>query len=735
MTRFMLALVLAASTLASVFGQTQNLVERQADANVTITTAEVLLDAVVRDKKGRIVRDLTIADFEVYEDNTRQDLKSSRFIVRDSAASEASLAAKSVRDSALAKKIADKSTGGASALAFVFDRLKPESRGNVRQAAMSYVGNGVKAAEIAGVFAIDQSLKVVQPFTNDEQLIREAVDRASSMNSSTYYLASELDRGASRGSHAATAFGGQIGLDREGPAQKTSVVAGSAVNATSIADAIMARMTQLSLEVFERLERDQQGFATTDAMLAVIESLNQLPGRKSVIFFSDGLAIPTAVQPQFQSIINAANRANVSIYTVDAAGLRSESATGESRRQINALAARSANRGNSSGEDTSGQPLTRDLESNENLLRLNPHSGLGQLADQTGGFLIRDTNDLESGLQRIDEDMAAYYLLSYTSQNQNYDGRFRQIEVKLKRPGLDVRSRKGYFAINGSFAAPVLGYEAPALAIAIANRRPQDLAVRTTALSFPEARRPGLVPVIVEVPARFVTFATDNQKKSYTTNFSVVVLIRNDQRQVVRKLSNQYVLAGALDKLEAARQGNVLFYREIELKPGEYTVETIVHDALGDKAGTHQAALEVPAAVDDARLRLSSVVIVKRAEQLKSGEQKNVNPFHYGEMLLYPNTGEALHKSMTRQLTFFFTAYTAKAALPPAKFTIEVMKNNQTVGKVIDTLPAPDTQGRIQYASALPLEQFTPGDYQLKITVPDERGAVTSTTAFTVIAQ
>ncbi|MEJ7709957.1 MAG: VWA domain-containing protein [Pyrinomonadaceae bacterium] len=214
-----------------------------------------------------------------------------------------------------------------SALAFVFDRLKPESRGIVRRAATSYVSNGGNVADIVGVFAVDQSLRIVQPFTNDKALIQQGVDRASSLNSSTYYLSSELNRVQSRGSYAPAAFGGQIGLDREGPV--AAAAASGPGNESAIAAAIMAGMTTRSLEIFERLERDQQGYATTGGMLAVIESLRQIPGRKAVVLFSDGLAIPSAVEAQFQSLISTANRANVSIYAVDAAGLRAESGAAE----------------------------------------------------------------------------------------------------------------------------------------------------------------------------------------------------------------------------------------------------------------------------------------------------------------------------------------------------------------------------------------------------------------------
>ncbi|MDQ3686812.1 MAG: VWA domain-containing protein [Acidobacteriota bacterium] len=734
LTRISLALTLSCGASLSVFTQTRTDSDRQEDTRVVVDSAEVLLDTIVRDKRGRVVRNLTETDFEVFEDGVRQELRAARFVTRettqDSAGNQPRLPASSLT------KTADDSVAGVSALALVFDRLRPESRNNARQAAIVYANKNLTAKDFVGVFAVDQSLKTVQPFTNDTQLVRQAVDRAGSMNSSTYNLASETNRVASRGTTTEVAFGGQAGIGREGPVVTSAAAAPGPGGEAGIVAAIVATMTRRSLEIFERLEREQQGHATSNSLLAVIESLRAIPGRKAVIFFSDGLAIPPAVETHFRAVINAANRANVSVYAVDAAGLRAESATAETRRQINALSAKLSDRANSSGEDTSGQPLTRDLERNEDLLRFNPHSGLGQLADETGGFLLRDTNNLNDGLRRIDEDMGAYYLLSYTPKDGNYDGRFRRVEVKPKRAGLSVQSRKGYYAITGSFASPVLAYETPALAIATSGRRPTDLVVRAAALSFPEANRPGLVPIVVEVPTRFVTFSGDEAKKQYSTDFSIVVLIKDAKGQVVRKLSNRYVLGGALDKLTATRQSDVLFYREAEFDPGQYTIETVVHDALGNKAGVSTSRLEVPERGDE-QTRLSSVVIIKRAERIGAAEQKINSPFHFGDVLLYPNLGEPLSKQSAKQLAFFCVVHFPKSAgvssgTTAPQVTVEVRQNGRTLGSTASPLPSPDANNRVQYASALPLEKFQPGTYQLTVTVKSAQNDVSRSTQFIV---
>jgi hypothetical protein len=488
-------------------------------------------------------------------------------------------------------------------------------------------------------------------------------------------------------------------------------------------------MQMRMLETLETLERNHQGHATANSLLAVVNSMRNLPGRKTVIFFSEGLSLPPAVVEQFRAVINAANRANVSVYTVDAAGLRIDSPNLETTRELNALAQRRMNQVHRS-EDPSG-PLTKGLERNEDLLRLNPHSGLGELADQTGGFLIRDTNDLSAGMRRIEEDMRAYYVLTYMPKNQEYDGRFRQISVKLARPNLDAQTRKGYYAVDNTIASPVLAYETPALAALSASRASDSFALRVGALSFPEPERLGLAPILVEAPASAFTYASDNEKKTYNSDFSILALVRNESGRVVEKLSQHYPLSGPVDKAEAARNGEILFYREVNLPPGRYTIEAVAYDAPSGKSSVRKTKLEVPG-LDKTKLRLSSLTLLKRADRLTADEQKMNHPLHFGEIVVYPNLGEPLRKSVTKQLAFFFTAWPAKDSTEKLKLTVEVIQNGRSLGQIPAELPAADEQGRVKYASALPLDSFQSGSYELRVTVKDGQSSVSCAAQFNV---
>ncbi len=441
-----------------------------------------------------------------------------------------------------------------------------------------------------------------------------------------------------------------------------------------------------------------------------------------MILLSEGLALPTSAQPLLRTIINTASQSGVSIYAVDAAGLRIESAQAETSRQIQSQSAQRMSQ-LGSVSDPFG-PMTKGLERNERMLKLDPRSGLGDLADQTGGFLIHDTNDLKGRMGRIGEDLRNYYLVNYTPKDQSSDGSFRKIEVKVKRSGVSVQNRKGYFAINTSYGSPVLDFETPALALAANNRQPKDLAVRSAAMSFPEASRTGLVAALAEIPMQAITFHSEDKTKTFSTDFSVVAIFKSSDKQVVRKLSHHYMLTGPLASLDATRKDEVLFYREEDLAPGQYQMQAIVYDAFGEKAGVSEATIDVPQA-SDSDLRVSSIVLIKRAERLDAREQKSFNPFHVGELLAYPNLGETIQKAKYKQLPFFFTVYVPKGAGSPPKLMIQLAQHGQALAQLPAELPPADQAGRVQYAGSLPLESIPVGQYEFKIIVTSGTDSIT----------
>jgi VWFA-related protein len=700
----------------------------------SVGTAAVNLDVVVRDKKGKAVFGLTAADFEVYEDGVRQTIESFQVFGRpreDEAPARPSGAA-----TAAAPAPQPGVETRPQVIAFVFDRLSPNARQIAHKAALTYVDKGHVAGDLVAVFAIDLALRPVQPFTRDVGLIRQGLERAAAQANTEYASNRALGREMSETLlNAERLTDATTGASPSGPGAGS---AGADIGAQASTAAIAQATTSIQLSMqrrFENLERDQQGYATTNALLAVVSGLRSLPGRKTVVFFSEGISIPSNIKSRFDEVIANANRANVSVYTVDAKGLRAESMNAETRDEMRQAADRRLRQLASGRDDAFGGPATAALERNEDLLRLNPEAGLGQLANETGGVMIRDTNDAADAFRRMEEDMRFHYLLSYSPSNENFDGKFRRVQVKLARSGLQVQSRQGYFAVKPTDAAPLRTFEAPALAELDRPNRTNAFPIQALGLTFPSAAKPGRVPVLVHVPGNTVSYEPDKAdktgKKMHRADFTVVVRVRDEQRQEVDRLSQNYLLSVPEANLDAARGGDILFYREADLPPGRYALEAVGYDAVAEKSSVATATLEVPKVAED-RVRMSSVVLVGRAEKVGAGEQQSDNPLFYGETILYPNMGEPFRKATSQALGFYFTVYGGKDPAAPRKATIEILKGDVPAGRVTADLPAPDDKGRIQYAGALPLQSFPPGSYKLKVTASDGTGSDTRQAAFTL---
>jgi VWFA-related protein len=692
-------LVLLTST-----GGAQQPAPQRAQGVVNSGVTAVLVDVVVRDRRGQPVRDLAEADFQITEDGVPQSIGAFTPVF-DSQPSPtlAAPAAAAPSTPSPAGAAGPAAANTPTVIALVFDRLRPEASKLAVEAARSYVGTQKESDSYIGVFSIDLGLSPVAPFTRNARVLRDALDKMAGRGSSSFNNPDQKQQQANLDQQAEMA-------SRAAEAAKSQGAGASSAMGGAPGDAMLAQMASNMIRDFHGMERDQQGYATTNGLFAIINSFRTLPGRKSLVLFSEGLALPPAVLRLFRGVIDAANRANVSIYTMDAAGLRAESTQAEIRDQIN----KTAGAGAGILSTNTGGALMKDLERNEDVLRQDPRTGLGELAQDTGGLMFDSTNNLRPAFDRIESDLRNYYLLGYTSTNAKLDGHFRAIDVKVKRGGLTVAARKGYFAVRDAGGAPINSWEAPALGALEQKPVPNAFPVRAGALLFPERTRPGLVPVVVSTATAPLTFQPAADGKMYTSDFTVLVQFLDAQNRVARKLSQYYEVKGPIAEIERAKQGEVIFYREPELPPGVYSMETIVYDNPSGKASVRFSTVEVPN-TDPGKLRMSSLVLVKRAEKVDEKDRRPDNPLQVNDLVLYPNLGEPISKS-TKELGFYFVAYPApgQAATEAA---LELMQNGASVAHLPLSLGAPDAQGRIQHVARLPLAQLAPGTYDLRAVV------------------
>jgi VWFA-related protein len=715
--------VVLASITALAAGQ--NTVAPEQRRAYTSSATAILVDVVVRDKHGRPVTNLSSTDFEVLEDGTRQKIDS---FTRVSHGTGIGLAVAWKRDSTTV----DVKNGGAppqptpaneeeGTTALVFDHLSSESLKLAQKATLDYIPKSGETSTRVGVFATEPGVRVLQRYTTDRSLVRQAVERV--LPTETAAEEQRSDR-----TDELVARRRELTAQNQGAG---SVGQGAAIarNAQDISERDMElQLIRTELDMLRAdngLDRAHKGHNTAQALLAIVQSLAQFPGRKTIVFFSEGLPVSPALSARLDWVIDMANGANITAYAVDANGLRAKSTMAAPKKEMDTFAEeRFTQLG--TGTDRTDQPLTMALERVEDTIRLDSRTGLARLAEQTGGFLIEGSNDLSSAFRRIDEDNQFHYLLSYSPRNSTFDGKYRAIQVKVHRSGVDVFARKGYRALGSLRSSDTGAYEAPAVALLDRTPLPNAFPVHAAAFSFPERSRPGLTPVVVHVATDAFRYNVDSQRSTYTGQAAIVVRIRDADGREVQKLSQQYLLSGDAKDLGAAQQGDVIFYREVDLPPGVYTMETIVYDAAARQGSARVATVNV-AGDDSPALRMSSLVLVNRAEEIKDAAGDR-GPLYVGQTLLYPNLGESIKKSNTSALPFYFALY---GSAQGAHASAQLLRNGQPVAEAPVELAA-STGGRLQQVGRIPVTSLAAGTYELRIRITNAGQELSRSAFFTL---
>lgn len=701
----------------------------------TASTTAVVVDVVVRDAKGAPIVDLKPSDFELHEDDVKQRIASIELIAPGRAPARAGTAA---RASDAAQPPPPSTPGpeapaavGASptVIALVFHRLSADGRALAHDAARRYLETGMAANDYAGVFVIDATLETFQPFTTDRGRLASAIERAAktpgaqftrNMPTSSFYGDSSPDVSPTA---SAESHGRPTNENGMQPRMLRSMVPPGAGM-----ERMLFELGERMEQSFEEMVRDRDGHAESAAMIALASSMGVLPGRKTVVIFSEGLSIPAAVVAKFEAVIDTANRGNVTFYAMDTKGLKVHSAQAATARGIVAVRGVGDDDPARAAEDDSRRARTTDLERNEFLLRKDPAANLGRLAKDTGGFLVNNTNDLASAFQRIDADRKFHYLLTYTSTNTAMDGGYRRISVKVKRRGAEVRARNGYVAVPALGTVPVLRFESNALSALSAKPRPTQVPLRSAAFQFPEADGTTRVALYVKAAGSGVAYFVDDNQTAWQTHFTILARIVDEKGETVRKGSQPYRLTGPAKDVHVARQGDILFYRQPTVDPGRYTIDYALYDELSGQAGTGALPLAVEKRETSA-LAMSDVVLVDHAEAVAADQKDSSNPLYLGSTLIYPNLGTPITRSKRGSLVFF---YTARAAKRPLTGRVELVQHGRVLATRPLQVPPPDATGLVQHANELPLEEIGAGPYGLRVTLADGSSTVSRSTAFTL---
>jgi VWFA-related protein len=219
------------------------------------------------------------------------------------------------------------------------------------------------------------------------------------------------------------------------------------VNGGAFADAKAAEVTLNILRLADDSARQQQGVSSIFSLLSLIEGQKKLLGRKTVVYFSEGLHVPPNLKDAFHTAISTANRANVSFYAMDARGLQTQSDFDAAKESLNAAVAATQRQQRTRGGEAVTVEQVKAFDNAESAITKNTQNNLASLAESTGGVFVANTNDFRTPMKRVIAELNSYYEASYSPTEKEFDGKFRAITVKALRPDIVLQTRSGYFAL------------------------------------------------------------------------------------------------------------------------------------------------------------------------------------------------------------------------------------------------------------------------------------------------
>ncbi len=724
--RFNLASCLCIAVLftASVAKPARTRQTSQAPTVAKTNVDEVVLDIIVRDKRGKPITDLTQSQVTVSDNGVKQNLTSFRLVQGSEAITENG--AKTTLDPLRQIRL----------VTLAFEPLgEADQRLRAREAALDLVKGQQGTNVYYSVVVINTRLLVVQQFTKDQAALTAAIERATTGGSLAKFI-SESDGIKAEITRQLDSYGVNSTDRSQVVTNATPVAAGqvgsnAANGAPTDPTAPFVMRVMLDMLSMDQVAASDSSRSSLAALKALVQGLQEMPGRKSVLYFSAGLYFTSELDNLFKNLKSLANRANVSFYSVDTRGVMTASQNAAAMDQLRGAAGASAatTQTNPLQQHATTKDEMRASENAENSGRTNVQLPIRDLAESTGGFLIGESNDLRGPLREVNEEISAYYELSYNPGIQNYDGAYRKVTVTASaRKDLMIHSRNGYFALAPEVrAAGLETFEMPLLKAISDGATAKDVEFRAGVIRLKPKPEGTEISLLLEVPLSTFQSKEVAGKPLSSVHFSLAALVKNAKGEVVDKVTRDRSLQVTADQLRA---GNFLERASVTIPPGSYSLETVVIDRESDKMGTHHAAFEIPATGKG--VAVSSLVAMR---SFTPGAAKNADPtepYQFQGGTITPTLNYSVVKSENASIRLFFTVYPDPAISTKPTAGLELIQSGKVLTKLDIPLPDPDTEGRIPYLITIPAAAIPPGTYMLHATVKQGDSAADSRVALKV---
>lgn len=673
------------------------------DDVVKISTTLIQVDVTVTDRNGKIIRDLKPEDFEIFENGEKQEITNFSFVsnVSDTIQTPAEQQKTKNNKSEIVPPVALRPEQVRRTIALVVDDLglSFESVHYVRRALRKFVDEQMQPNDLVAVIRTGNGAGALQQFTSDKRQLYAAIEN---IKWNSY---------------------GRAGISAFAPLEATPLEQAKS-NGQEASEGDLEE-EQNRIRDFNEFREDLFSVGTLGAINFIVKGMNELPGRKSIMLFSDGFAICSPQNPDrcarivdsVKQLTDLSNRAAVSIYTFDARGLLVTGLTAQ--------------------DNTSGVSADRlqNLSSTRSAEIFDKQEGLAYLAEETGGRKFFNTNDINKGLENALEDQKGYYLIGYQPDTETFDAktrRFNKLQIKLRRKDATVRYRSGFFGVtDDQIKKP--SNQTPAQQIYTALTSPfaaSGITLRLNTL-FGNEKQGSFVRSLLYVNAKDLKFTDepDGKKKAV---FDVLAISFGENGAAIDQIGKTYTINVRGDGYQKLLQDGFVYYFTLPVKkPGAYQYRVAIRDSVSGKVGSANQFIEVPNLKKNS-LTVSGIVLENlTAEQwqllAKNLDSQTPAPQNNAAVSTDALTDTSLRRfRRNTALRYGFEIYNARldsSQKPQLTTRVKIFRDGKLLfeGKEtpLELIGQTDLE-RIKSTGALGLgTEMQPGEYALQIVVTD----------------
>lgn len=670
------------------------------DQPIRITAELVQLDAVVTDKKGQIVRGLTKDDFELYERGKRQQITFFEFVdagKRSPSAKAASPESPVPHDRLTLREVR-------RIFAFVADDLTIPYQEliYVREMLTNFVDNQMQPTDLVAIVRTVGGKGLLQTFTSDKELLRRAIAALTP------------------GLHPLSAFNNPEFPKTEvtpQPAQEGPVIGQGGTPGFRGID-VSGEDPNINSN-FDETNKMLRSYMCLGTASFVVDSMGQLPGRKSLILISGGLPILSPqqgsvagnVSNSLNLLTDKASRAGVAIHTMDIRGLQAHSAMASFADTPGKSGLAAPNQDSPMRLPTGGgfgRTTDESMFGYKNPFdQSQGHQGLRALAYATGGIPVLNKNDFNAGLGRILDSSEGYYLLAYTPLDGKFDGNFRRLDLKVKGEDLRVYNRRGYMAREDKLSSTPATKDEQLLAAIRSPLARRDVDLDAMLLYKGTASEQAAIEIHMVIDPGKLSFETADNKRQ--TNFDIAGFVFDELGKMRGGFSETVTAGLTKEQYDRIKAGGFTYTANTTLDPGIYQVRLAVRDNKTGNVGTLSRYLEVPT-LAKGRLAASSMFI--GAVPANNTKAANAAPISASRTL-----------SRKQDLRYAVLIYNArlKDAKPQVRTQLVISQNGQIIFKEPEETLAVVSNNASQLVKIgqLGLSSVKPGRYNLSLIVTD----------------